>query len=49
MKTHLIAALTLAGLAACTGDKEATPEEGASVESTTPNAQLASFKIDGMT
>lgn len=49
MKIHLIAALTLAGLAACTGDKEAAPEEGANVESNAPKAQIASFKIDGMT
>ena len=49
MKTHLIAALTLAGLAACTAEKEAAPEEGASVEDAAPRAQIASFKIDGMT
>lgn len=49
MRIRLIAALAIAGLAACTGEKEATPEQGAAVENGAPTAALASFKIDGMT
>ena len=52
MKHFLIAALAVAGLAACTDKEEETKtdEGGASVETPeAPKAQLASFKVAGMT
>ena len=52
MKKLLLTALALgAGLTACGEDKKADDkaDEGKSSQTETPNAKLASYKIDGMT
>ena len=50
MKKLLITALALsAGLSACTSEKEAGGEDATSQNTEAPKAQLASFKVAGMT